>query len=67
MKVKEALFVFRFLLRAKQWYIIAENESQHIKIANIETGKLLQAIKTDTNDFLQGERLVNEANNLIKF
>lgn len=65
MKFWRAFNIFLFLLEAKEWYIIANNENRHLKDADIAFGKLINTINNDGNDFVNSETLLMEAKELI--
>ena len=53
------------MLQAKEWYIIADNDDSHIKDSHIKFGKFIQSVKSDEENFVNGERLLDEVKQII--
>jgi len=66
MKFRDAFFVFMYLLKAKEWYIIAGSDNDHIKLAKIEFTKVLHQVNNDYDNVVVGEELLSEAKEILE-
>lgn len=65
MKFWRAFNIFMFLLRAKEWYIIADNDHAHIKDCFIMPSKLTYTVQTDIDNHIGGEILIDKAKDIL--
>lgn len=61
-----AFNIFIFLLKAREWYVIADNEENHIKDASIKFGKFIATTEMDKETFVNQEILLDQAKELLK-
>jgi hypothetical protein len=65
MKFWRAFKIFLFLLKAKEWFVIADNADKHIIDADITTGKVLSVIQRNDQDVINQESLLRQAKELL--
>ncbi len=66
MKFRDAFFVFRYLLRAKEWYIIADTERDHIKMAHINLNKVIHHVNQECADAAGCFNALDEAKKILE-